>query len=60
LVANDQRATPGSPVSRISTTVLMIATVFLLLALLGVTIAAWVITRQPPDQPLQVPSVSQA
>jgi hypothetical protein len=38
----------------------MIATVLLLLVLLGAAVAAWVITRQPPDQPLQVPSVSQA
>jgi hypothetical protein len=39
--------------------VLMIATVVLLLVLLGVAITAWVITRQPPEQPLQVPSVSE-
>jgi hypothetical protein len=39
--------------------VLMIATVVLLLVLLGVAIAAWVITRQPSEQPLQVPSVSE-
>jgi hypothetical protein len=39
---------------------LMIATVVLLLALAGAAIAAWVITRQPPEQPLQVPSTSQA
>jgi hypothetical protein len=38
----------------------MIATVLLLLMLLGAAIAAWTITRQPPEQPLQVPSVSQA
>jgi hypothetical protein len=37
----------------------MIATVVLLLVLLGVAIRAWVITRQPPEQPLQVPSVSE-
>jgi hypothetical protein len=37
----------------------MVATVLLLLALAGAAIAAWVITRQPPEQPLQVPSVSQ-
>jgi hypothetical protein len=39
--------------------VLMIATVLLLLVLMGVAIAAWVITRQPAEQPLQIPSVSQ-
>jgi hypothetical protein len=39
--------------------VLMIATVVLLLVLLGVAITAWVITRQPPEQPLQVPSMSE-
>lgn len=38
---------------------LVIATVVLLLVLMGVAIAAWVITRQPPEQPLQVPSVSE-
>jgi hypothetical protein len=38
----------------------MIATVLLLLMLLGAAIAAWTITRQPPEQRLQVPSVSQA
>ena len=59
LAASDQHATRRSPVEGISTTVLMIATVLLLLVLLGAAIAAWVITRQPPDQPLQVPSASQ-
>jgi signal peptidase I len=38
----------------------MIATALLLLVLIGVTIAALVITRQPPVQPLQVPSASSA
>lgn len=38
---------------------LMIATILLLLVVIGVAIAAWLITRQPADQPLQVPSVSQ-
>lgn len=38
---------------------LMIATVFLLRVVIGVAIAARAITRQPPDQPVQVPSVSQ-
>jgi hypothetical protein len=37
----------------------MIATVLLLLVLAGAAIAAWVITRQPAEQPLQVPSTSQ-
>jgi hypothetical protein len=60
LAASDQRATRGSPVARVSTGVLTIATVLLLLVLLGAAVAVWVITRQPPDQPLQVPSVSQA
>jgi hypothetical protein len=50
---------PTGPVARIPTPVLMIATVLLLLVLIGVAIAAWVITRQPPEQPLQIPSVSQ-
>ena len=59
LAASDQPITPRSPVARISTTVLMIATILLLLLVMGVAIAAWVITRQPADQPLQVPSVSQ-
>jgi hypothetical protein len=38
----------------------MIATVLLLLMVIAVAIAAWVITRQPADQPLQIPSVSKA
>jgi hypothetical protein len=37
--------------------VLLIDTALLLLVLIGVTIAALVITAQPPVQPLQVPSV---
>jgi len=37
----------------------MIATVFSLRVVIGVAIAARAITRQPPDQPVQVPSVSQ-
>jgi hypothetical protein len=59
LAASDQRVRPRSAVARVSTTVLMIATVFLLLVVIGVAIAAWAITRQPPDQPVQVSSVSQ-
>jgi hypothetical protein len=38
----------------------MIATVALLLALAGAAIAAWLITRQPAEQPLNLPSVAQA
>jgi hypothetical protein len=38
----------------------MIATVALLLAVASAAIAAWVITRQPADQPLDLPSVAQA
>jgi flagellar basal body-associated protein FliL len=59
-VVSDQQAPNGERADRVSTTTLMIATVLLLLALAGAAIAAWVITRQPPEQPLQVPSVSQA
>ena len=59
LAVSDQRVPPSGPVARVSTTVLMIATVVLLLMLMGVAIAAWVITQQPPEQPLQVPSVSE-
>lgn len=60
MAASDQRMTPTRQFTRVSTTVLMIATALLLLVLIGVTIAALVITRQPAEQPLQVPSVSQA
>jgi hypothetical protein len=60
LAVNDQRTSAGRRVAEISTTMLMIATVVLLLALAAAAIAAWVITRQPPEQPLQVPSASQA
>jgi hypothetical protein len=58
-VASSQRV-PAERVGGVSTTMLMIATVVLLLALAGAAIAVWVITRQPPEQPLQVPSTSQA
>jgi hypothetical protein len=58
-VASDQRIRPTGPAAKIPTTVLMIATVLLLLVLIGVAIAAWVVTRQPREQPLQIPSVSQ-
>jgi hypothetical protein len=60
LAASDQRLRAARQFPRVSTTVLMIATALLLLVLIGVTIAALVITRQPPEQPLQVPSVSSA
>jgi hypothetical protein len=59
LVASDQRIA-AQRVAGVSTTTLMIATVLLLLVLAGAAIAAWVITRQPAAQPLQVPSTSQA
>jgi hypothetical protein len=38
----------------------MIATVALLLVVAGAAIAAWMITRQPAEQPLDLPSASQA
>jgi cyclic lactone autoinducer peptide len=50
----------GPRLAKVSTTVLMIATVVLLLAVAGTAIAAWVITHQPAEQPLDVPSVAQA
>ncbi len=59
-MVSDQQAQTGERIPRVSTTTLMIATVLLLLVLAGAAIAAWVITRQPPEKPLQVPSVSQA
>jgi len=37
----------------------MIATVALLLAVAGAAVAAWVITRQPAEQPLDLSSVAQ-
>ena len=54
MVSAPQDAT-GTRVARASTTVLMIATVALLLAVAGAAIAAWVITRQPAEQPLDRP-----
>jgi flagellar basal body-associated protein FliL len=59
-VVSDQQPQTGERFARVSTTTLMIVTVLLLLVLAGAAIAAWVITRQPPEKPLQVPSVSQA
>jgi hypothetical protein len=60
LVASGQRTLVGGRVASPATMILMIATALLLLVLIGAAIAAWVITRQPAEQPLQVPSVSQA
>ena len=54
--APKDRATKG--VARVSTTVLMIATMALLLAVAGAAIAAWLITRQPAEQPLDLPSLT--
>jgi hypothetical protein len=59
LVASAQKDRTGRRVA-FSTTVLMIATVALLLALAGAAIATWLITRQPAEQPLDLPSVAQA
>jgi flagellar basal body-associated protein FliL len=60
LVASTPKDTTGTRLTRVSATVLMIATVALLLAVAGAAIAAWVITRQPAEQPLDLPSVAQA
>jgi hypothetical protein len=60
LVASAQKHSTGTRLAGASTTVLMIATVALLLAVAGAAIAAWVITRQPAEQPLDLPSVAQA
>jgi flagellar basal body-associated protein FliL len=60
LVVSAPKDTTGTQVARVSNTVLMIATVALLLAVAGAAIAAWVITRQPAEQPLDLPSVAQA
>jgi hypothetical protein len=60
-VASAQKdRTDSRRVAGVSTTVLMIATVTLLLAVAAAAIAAWVITRQPAEQPLDLPSVTQA
>jgi hypothetical protein len=48
----------GPRLAKVSTTVSMIATVALLLAIVA-AIAAWVITRRPAVRPLEVPSVAQ-
>lgn len=60
MVVSAPKDTTGTQVVRVSNTVLMIATVALLLAVAGAAIAAWVITRQPAEQPLDLPSVAQA
>ena len=60
MVASAQKDRTSRAVAGVSTTVLMIATVALLLAAAGAAIAAWVITRQPAEEPLTLPSVSQA
>jgi hypothetical protein len=60
LVISAPKYTTGTGVARVSTMALMIATVALLLAVAGAAIAAWVITRQPPEQPVNLPSVVQA
>ena len=59
VVSGQQDATRGR-VASVPTTVLMIATVALLLAVAGAAITAWVITRQPAEEPLDLPSVAQA
>jgi hypothetical protein len=58
LVASAQKDKNSGRVAGVSTTALMIATVALLFALAGA--AAWLITRQPAEQPLDLPSVAQA
>lgn len=60
LAASAQRDSTGAGLAGVSTTALMIATVALLVAVAGAAIAAWVITRQPAEQPLDLPSVAQA
>jgi flagellar basal body-associated protein FliL len=60
LVVSAPKDTTDAQVARVSNTVLMIATVALLLAVAGAAIAAWVITRQPAEQPIDLPSVAQA
>jgi hypothetical protein len=59
LVASAQQDRTSQRVAGVSTTVLMIATVTLLLAVAGAAIAAWLITGQPVEQPLDIPSVTQ-
>ena len=60
MVASAQEDRTSRRVRGVSTTALMIAAVVLLLVLAGAAIAAWLITRQPAEQPLDLPSVAQA
>jgi hypothetical protein len=59
-VASGQQDATSGRVLGVPTTVLMIATVVLLLAFAGAAITAWVITRQPAEEPLELPSGAQA
>ena len=59
-MASAQKVSTGAGLAGVSTTVLMIATVALLLAVGGAAIAAWVITRQPAERPLDLLSVARA
>ena len=59
-MASTQKDSTGARLGGVSTTVLMIATVALLLAVAGAAIAAWMITRQPAERPLDLPSVARA
>ena len=59
-MASAQEDRTSGRVRGVSTTALMIAAVVLLLVLAGAAIAAWLITRQPAEQPLDLPSVAQA
>lgn len=54
-MVSDQQPQTGERGARVSTTTLMIATVLLLLVLAGAAIAAWVITRQPPENLCRYP-----
>jgi hypothetical protein len=58
LVASAPTGRTTERVAGVSTTVLMIATVPLLLAAAGAAIAAWLITRQPAEQPLDLPTLT--
>ncbi len=60
MVASAQKDRTSRGVAGVSTAVLMIATVALLVAVAGAAMAAWLITRQPAEQPLDLPSVAQA
>ena len=60
MVASAQKDRTSTGAAGVPTTVLMIATVALLVAVAGAAIAAWLITRQPVEQPLDLPSVAQA